>query len=80
MDRTDQSGNRIGARRTVGPADPATVRAALAARLSETQPAPRAKPAATPVSTTPTTGVSPNAYRLLKNRGKQTDKAVDDAS
>lgn len=62
----------------LGPADPATRRKFIDARLSETEPLrPAPGSRATPA---PSPGVSPNTMRLLKNRGKQTDKAVDDNS
>lgn len=65
----------------VGPADPATRRKFLDQRLNETEPL-RTKPAATPPASSSgeTFGSSPNAYRLLRDRGKQINKAVDKAS
>lgn len=75
----DRNGNRIGPRRTVGVADPATRRAAINAAVA---PPARAKrqPATANGATSTATGVSPNAARLLRDRGKQINKAVDDAS
>lgn len=63
----------------VGEADPATRRKLLNQRLSETQPA-SSKPAAVPAASGPSPGASPNAYRLLRDRGKQINKEVDKAS
>jgi hypothetical protein len=71
---TDSSG-----RPRVGEADPATRRKMLNQRLNERQPAP-SRPAPAPAATSTGGGVSPNAARLLRDRGKQIDKAVDKAS
>jgi hypothetical protein len=74
----DKNGNRLGARRTVGPADPATRRRMLDAAL-KTDPAPPARAKRQPAndSYTTSTGVSPNTARLLRDRGKQIDSEVD---
>lgn len=61
----------------MGEADAATRRAALNQRLNERQPAPPARAKREPSAAQPQTGVSPNAYRLLRDRGKQIDKIVD---
>ena len=64
----------------VGEADPATRRKLLNQRLKERQPpSSRPPPAPAPAATGPSPGVSPNAYRLLRDRGKQIDKEVDKA-
>lgn len=66
-------------RNRVGEADPATRRKVLNQRLSERQPAssnvaPERREKREPE------GVSPNAARLLRDRGRQINKAVDDNS
>lgn len=60
----------------VGEADPATRRRMLDQRLKETEPVRRSKPAPA-ASAAQATGVSPNAARLLRDRGKQIDRAVN---
>ena len=61
----------------VGEADQATRRKFLNQRLNERQPAP-SRPAPAPAAAPSTGGgVSPNAARLLRDRGRQIDKAVD---
>lgn len=76
----DKNGNRIGPRRTVGPADPATRRRELDKRLSEREPAPPARQKRQPTTDNTQMGVSPNTARLLRDRGKQIDAEVDKRS
>jgi hypothetical protein len=76
---TDRNGNRTGPRPQVGEADAATRRRMLDQRLSERQ-APPSRAKREPAPATRSTGVSPNAYRLLRDRGKQIDKEVDKQS
>lgn len=59
-------------RNKVGEADPATRRKMLELAL---RPGPPVKPAAPPAEQM---GVSPNTMRLLRDRGKQIDSAVED--
>jgi hypothetical protein len=62
-------------RPVVGEADPATRRRMLDQRLSEREPVrPRA---ARTAQQSDASGVSPNAARLLRDRGKQIDREVD---
>lgn len=72
---TDTSG-----RPRVGEADPATRRKVLNQRLSETEPVRQKKAPPPSTGATNTTGVSPNAARLLRDRGRQIDKEVDKAA
>lgn len=70
MDATDRNGNRLGARRQVGEADPATRRAALNAAL---QPGPAVKPApAAAPATNATLGLGAGI------NGKKRSNAIDD--
>lgn len=65
-------------RRKVGPADPATRRAALNARLNEREP--KAQPVKVKAAPNPTKDLSIlGAADKLKTRGLVIDKAVDDA-
>lgn len=66
-------------RNKVGEADAATRRRMLDQRLRETEPVKRKAPAPARTVTEPS-GVSPNAARLLRDRGKQIDREVDKAS
>jgi hypothetical protein len=71
-----------GGRPKVGPADPATRRKLLNQRLTETEPLRTLGPSVSPDASSATPsgmGVSPNTMRLLKNRGKQIDKATEKA-
>jgi hypothetical protein len=78
-DARDANGNRLGARRVAGPADPATRRAALAAS-DAAKPAP--VQASTPAATNnPTQDLSAaGAANKIKDRKYRTMKAIDDQS
>jgi hypothetical protein len=64
------------ARNTVGEADSATRRRALDSRLSEREPAGSYKAPPSKIRREPQVGVSPNAMRLLRDRGRQIDGEV----
>lgn len=68
------------ARNTVGEADPATRRKMLDQRLTERQPASSNTAPERRQKREPETGVTPNAARLLRDRGRQIDKEVNDRS
>lgn len=64
-------------RNRVGEADAATRRRNLDARLAERQAPPARAKRQPATSSSDATGSSPNAYRLLRDRGRQIDKEVD---
>lgn len=61
----------------VGEADPATRRAALDSALNAREPAGRYQSSPKPKPAVQPSGVSPNAARLLRDRGRQIDAEVN---